>query len=592
MRASAGLWAIAIAVATAAAYAPTLGFGYAQDAAPAVATNPVVERGDLVEIFTSDYWKDTVSPARTLYRPVTVASFALERALAGRPSPALSHAINALLHGATALLLFLLAQRIGMGRAAAGGAALLFAVHPLLLQAVANVVGRSDVLATGLALAALLCFSIALERPAAPAGARRAAAWGAGACVFASLGAKEVALAVLPLLVLWDALRPGAKPSWRERAGAYGPSVIALLAWLHLRTVALGEFPGTQRIPIEDNLLAGLDGASRVATTLGMAARYAKLLVWPVRSLPDYSGGMIEAEPSLLAPRALAGLLVLTGLAALVLRPFFAGARRDRDVAPDVRAAALASGLSLAPYLLVGNVLVLNAAGFAERLVYFSAAGFCILLRLGLGLGARRLPERFGRPALAATLALLALGGIVQVWRLAPMWRDNQALFAYTERVAPESLRAGLAIAGRLEAEGRLDEALARYERISATSPSYGGAYMARGVILARRGELARAEEALRRSVELRPDVGEARMNLGLVLVLAGRKAEAERELRKALLHDPSLVKAAAQLAHLLYDSGRFAEAARYYEGCVRLGREDLRGQLAAARARAAASTP
>jgi Flp pilus assembly protein TadD len=184
------------------------------------------------------------------------------------------------------------------------------------------------------------------------------------------------------------------------------------------------------------------------------------------------------------------------------------------------------------------------------------------------------------------------LAGVVQVRRLAPMWRDNETLFAYTEREAPESLRAGLAIAGRLEAEGRFDEALARYEQVTVTSPDYGGAYMARGVILARRGDLGAAEKALRRSVELRPDVGEARMNLGLVLVLEGQRAEAERELRKALLRDPSLVKAGAQLAHLLFESGRFAEAARYYEGCVRLGRDDLRGQLAAARARAAAAAP
>lgn len=592
MRRTPSLWVLAIALVVAAAYAPTLGFGYAQDAGPAVAGNPVVARGSLVEIFTSDYWKDTVSPARTLYRPVTVASFALERAILGRPSPALSHATNAVLHFATALLLAALGRRLGLSQAASGGAALLFAAHPLLLQAVANVVGRADVLATGFALAALVAFSFALPAHGVSLRVRRVAAWGAGACVFASLGAKEVALAVLPLLVLLDVLSsPRASTPWLARAGAYGPSAIALLAWLHLRTVAIGEFPGAQRIPIEDNLLAGLDGLARVATTLGMAARYAVLLVLPVRSLPDYSGGMIEAESSMLAPRALSGSLVLAGLAALVLRPLIAR-RRGEDLAPPARAAAFGAGLALAPYLLVGNLLVLNAAGFAERLVYFSAAGVCLLLRVGLGRAARRLPQGVGRPALAVTLALLVLAGVVQVRRLAPMWRDNETLFAYTEREAPESLRAGLAIAGRLEAEGRFDEALARYEQVTVTSPDYGGAYMARGVILARRGDLGAAEKALRRSVELRPDVGEARMNLGLVLVLEGQRAEAERELRKALLRDPSLVKAGAQLAHLLFESGRFAEAARYYEGCVRLGRDDLRGQLAAARARAAAAAP
>ena len=79
-------------------------------------------------------------------------------------------------------------------------------------------------------------------------------------------------------------------------------------------------------------------------------------------------------------------------------------------------------------------------------------------------------------------------------------------------------------------------------------------------------------------------------MNLGLVLLHRGDRGGAEREFRRALLLNPGLVKAAAQLGHILFQSGRYAEAAHFYDGCVRLGREDLRVNLREARTRATVS--
>ena len=47
-----------------------------------------------------------------------------------------------------------------------------------------------------------------------------------------------------------------------------------------------------------------------------------------------------------------------------------------------MRSFSLGAWLFLAPYLMIGNLLVLNAAGFAERMLYFSATGFCLLVGL------------------------------------------------------------------------------------------------------------------------------------------------------------------------------------------------------------------
>jgi hypothetical protein len=86
---------------------------------------------------------------------VTVLAFAGERALFGL-EPAGFHAVSVLLHALVAVLAGLLARRAGAGAAAAALAASLFAVHPVVVEPVAWVVGQKDLLAAGLLLGALL----------------------------------------------------------------------------------------------------------------------------------------------------------------------------------------------------------------------------------------------------------------------------------------------------------------------------------------------------------------------------------------------------------------------------------------------------
>ena len=594
----------AILVLSFAAYAPSLQFKYVQDSFHAVKINPVVERGDVGEIFTSDYWKDTISLARTLYRPVTVLSFAVERAAVGDSDPRISHLVNILVHACAACLLFLFVRRIGAGEFVASVAAAAFAVHPLLLQAVVNVVGRADLLAAAFSLAALATFSFAGRGPTGAISgpvATRLGAWATGLLVFAALGSKEIGVAVIPLMLVFDLLyrfpdRARDRTWWMERAGAWLPSVVATLCYLHLRTIAIGDFPGWQRLAPEDNVLVGLEGLSRVATTLAMLARYVGLLFWPRGMSPDYSGSVIGRESSLLALAPLAGLVALLVLVGLAARPLVARAARRGESPPVDRATSFGAWLFLAPYLLIGNLLMLNAAGFAERLIYFSATGFCLLLAMVLDRMPSWFPEgrrKIVRRATVVWVAIVLVAGIVQTRQASQMWATHDGMFAYALKVAPRSLRANLTRAGNLEGEGKLDEALAAYEHVTEIFPEYGGAWLSRGILLARAGDLDEAERSLRRAVDARPGVGEVHLNLGLVLLHRGDPAAAEREFRRALLLDPGLVAAAAQLGHILFRSGRYAEAAHFYGGCVQLGREDLRPNLSESLSRArAAGTP
>jgi len=86
------------------------------------------------EILVSAWWTNT------LYRPLTALTLAANWSASGG-APWLFHATNALMHAAASVLVFLLGRRLLKRGALAAG--LLFAVHPVHVEAVANVVGRA-----------------------------------------------------------------------------------------------------------------------------------------------------------------------------------------------------------------------------------------------------------------------------------------------------------------------------------------------------------------------------------------------------------------------------------------------------------------
>ena len=578
------------------AYFPSLDYPYLQDAVHAVQKNPVVARGDLVEIFASDYWKDTYSTARTLYRPVAVLSFALELRLAGEPGPFLSHLFNLLLHQIVALLLFAYGRRLGATAGAAIAVALLFTVHPLLLQGVANVVGRADLLALLFSLGSLLALSYAgrWRGGAAPSPpVHRIAAWSGAGMLFVALASKEIAWATPILILLQELLcrvahRPHPTGFWRRRVATLLPCALAGLIYLALRTHAIGVFPGFQAVPPEDNVivLLGLQGSARVATALSMAARYAGLLFFPASLSADYSGTVIGPERSLLGLRPVLGSLFLFVLILVGCAPLLHTFRRaGRAGADSSLLGPMGAWIFLLPYLPISNLLVLNAAGFAERLIYVPAAGFCLIVVALTSELTRRIP--------AALLPLAVLLGLVlgvatlQVRSQARMWESTRALFERSLESTPKSIRFNMAMAHFHRRAGNIEETRRYFERNVEQTPEDSGSWSDLGIFLAGAGELDEAERVLREAIRIQPQRGEAHAYLGAVLRRTARAAEAERSLRKALLLRPDLVLSAAELGDLLFESGRFHEAAFYYRGCVRLGRTDLQSKLERAEAMA-----
>ncbi len=151
-------------------YGNTLLNGFTLDDYLYIFNNPAVTSPSVSGLFAAT--KDS-----NVFRPVTFAALALNWAAGGANAWGY-HLVNLLLHGTVTVLLYLVLRKlleiVPQGATVAWAVALLFAVHPIHTEAVASIVGRSELLAAGFLLAAwflhlndepfpaLLCFVVAL----------------------------------------------------------------------------------------------------------------------------------------------------------------------------------------------------------------------------------------------------------------------------------------------------------------------------------------------------------------------------------------------------------------------------------------------
>jgi Flp pilus assembly protein TadD len=434
-------------------------------------------------------------------------------------------------------------------------------------------VGRAEILA---ALFSFLSLWMMSHTGSPSRGKARIAAWGAALCLFAALCSKEVSLAT-PLLLAAVALFFSGGNGIR-RAAALAPSVLAALLFVGLRIRALEFLLSLQATHPADNPLVLMDGVERAATALGLLARYASLLLFPVGMSADYSGPVIEAEGALFALRPVIGTLILLGCLALILRPL---GRRGRSARAMLW--SFAALLFLAPYLVVGNLLFDVGTVFAERLAYSPSAGFCLMMGLLLSGFARRSTRGNGagsfRLALIA-LAALAAGFTVSTWARCLDWHNDETLFRAAMRAQPRSPRAHF-IVGKLHGDrGEDEEALRLLKRTTELYPAHSSAWSEIGVIHGRRGEFERAAEIFREVLRIAPEHAQAHLNLGIALHSLGRLREAERSLLKAVQWDPSDPKSWAELGNIRLDRGDHQGAASAYRKAVSLGRRDVLERL------------
>ena len=187
-----------------------------------------------------------------------------------------------------------------------------------------------------------------------------------------------------------------------------------------------------------------------------------------------------------------------------------------------------------------------------------------------------RLPRQF--PDMEIDMRLLqgdTLMGMRLRERSLAAYEKAEPLCAAQVAANPGSARAhakmGLALAG----QGRLEEALASYDRAVALEPERAVTHLGRAQALAGMGHGEEALAAYDRTLEIDPVLAEAHLRRGRLLAGMGRMHDALASCDRALDIDDEAYRAHLLRGSLLARMGRSEEALAAYERAVSLGRYD-----------------
>ena len=416
---SAKAFALVLGVALAASVT-SLRNGFVYDDVQVVVENRALHSLEsLPRLLASSYWPEGMRDR--LYRPATVASLAVDWAVGGG-RPFVFHLTNLLLHLAVVALVLALSHAVlGPG---APVAALWFAVHPVHVEVFANVVGRSELIAAGGYLTAVLAY-VAEGRAGRRAGSGAArAGWVALTLLAAAVafGAKEHALSLPAALLLadvWRARRDGEGLAAAVRAHALLWTAVAAVAvgYLAARSGAVGTMFGGGVVAAG---LEGLSGPRRFVGMLPVVLEWARLLAFPLRLSADYAPAHFAPEPGLAGSHAAAALLI-----AAVLAGAWGLRRRAPGVAYGVAWLAITAAIT-------SNLLLPTGVLLGERLLYLPSVGAAV----ALGALWELLPPRRGVwAATALCLGLLAARSLERI----PVWESQERFFAALGRDAPDS---------------------------------------------------------------------------------------------------------------------------------------------------------
>lgn len=533
-----------IAVVAFAIYTNTFGNDFILDDSNAITENHFVKQGvaGIPDILSTEYRAGYWQARGNLYRPVSLVMFAVEWQLfPNNPFP--GHLINVLVYAFCALLLFRLLCRLLPDWSIVVPAliTLLFVVHPIHTEVVANIKSRDELMSF---LFLLLSMHLLLDHLQ---GRRKRALWLAGLSFFFAMLSKEgviTMLAAIPLTLFFFT-----KASKQQLIRTTASLGIGAVVYLLIRAAVLGAQTGEHYdLLLIDNFLVGAQSFSEsTATAFEVLGKYLWMLVYPHPLSIDYAFNQIPIV-NWANWKPIISLFVYLGLAGIVLWRF-----RKKEMWVFGIAFYLI-GISL-----YSNLVMTIGSGFGERFLFLPSLGFSITLvgLLAILTKSEWLTKAYSiadgiktsRVMVGILLPLLVAGAALTYSRNLD-WKDHYTIYSSDVRHAPNSARLhywfgnetmkekAMKAPNQEEKMKFLDLAIDEYNEALRIHPEYGDAYGQRGLAWYRKGDRQRAAADYQEAINRKVGSWKVYNNMGVIYGEQANYPEALKQFQYALKVD------------------------------------------------------
>ncbi len=363
---------IVLAIISCLLYANTLLNGYVFDDGLVLSENSYVKQGikAIPELFSTPHMRGRIIAPNDLYRPLSLIMFAIEYEIFGL-NPMLGHLFNILVFAGCAVLLFIFFDKLFDKKKTiiAFIASLLFAIHPIHTEVVANIKSRDELLCFFFAFLSLILFMNCMKK-----GKTILLLLGSFTLFLSYLSKETVVtfLGIIPFIFFFYY-------NGNKRHAIYitAATVTITIVFIVIRTLVLNKYNANQPAPIEfmDNALSKAPSiASRFATEILILGKYLKLMFVPYPLLCNYSFNSIP----------FANFSSIGFWCSLIIYGFLVYIAVSRWIKNKKDPWSFGITFYLATIFLFSNIPFLMGAELAERFAFFPSAGFCIIVALAM----------------------------------------------------------------------------------------------------------------------------------------------------------------------------------------------------------------
>lgn len=557
-------------------YANTLGNEYALDDMIVLTKNTFTQQGfnGIDEIMTTDafegfFGKNFAFVVGGRYRPLSIATFAIEYQFFGLEHPWIYHFNNIVLYGLTCVLILLTLQKLFRAKYEGDSpwltvpfiAALIFAAHPIHTEAVANIKGRDEIMGMLGSIATLYLCIRYIET------SRLLYAFLALPVFVLAILSKENAitfLAVIPLAYYFF---------YNRKTAAKGLSIIASLAmavgiYFAIRTYFLSapSISG-KTYEILNDPFAFSSTADRLATVAFTFGKYLQLLIFPHPLTHDYYPWQVP-------------IYTWSDWQALLPAAFFIGVGAY-TVYGTIKRNPIAFGVLyfFITLSIVSNVLFSVGIAMNERFVFMPSLGFAIIAAILLVKFTNYIitnswsyEKVLNAKPLMIILGVIILGYTVKTITRNTVWKNDFTLFGNDVKLSPNSAKVANAWGGELytasdtagtpaRAQEYLNMAEASLKRALEIYPQYSNAWLLLGNVAYKKdNDFKKAQEYYLKAKEYNPNSFDAHFNLAIAYRDLNMYKDALLYLDMALNLKPEKAETVRQnRAEVFYRWGKYA---------------------------------